>query len=105
MLVAGGLYQRLRLIRRSRELVRAERDRADRLLHNILPGSVAEELLTTGHAEAREYAQATVLFTDFHGFTGISEQLSAKQLVALIDECFTEFDRIVKKYNVEKIKT
>jgi class 3 adenylate cyclase/Tfp pilus assembly protein PilF len=105
LLLAGGLYNRLRFIRRSRELVRAERDRADKLLHNILPVAVADELLLKGHVDAREFARATVLFTDFQGFTGIAEQLSAKELVATIDTYFKDFDRILNKHGVEKIKT
>jgi adenylate cyclase len=47
----------------------------------------------------------TVLFTDFVGFTQLSEKLSAKELVEEISLCFEAFDEIVGKYGIEKIKT
>ena len=102
---ALGLWSRLRYIRRSRAEVQAQRDRADALLNNILPSSVAKELLEKGKAEAREYAMATVLFTDFQRFTQIAEQLSAAELVDAIDRCFKAFDEILGRHGVEKIKT
>jgi adenylate cyclase len=105
LLLAGGLYYRLRFTRRSRELVRHERDRADQLLRNILPAQVAAELKTRGRSEPQEFKTATILFTDFHDFTRITEELSARELVSAIDECFTNFDRILKEHGVEKIKT
>jgi class 3 adenylate cyclase len=46
-----------------------------------------------------------VLFTDFKGFTAISEKISAEELVAELDECFRAFDEIVGRYGIEKIKT
>lgn len=45
------------------------------------------------------------MFTDFKNFTQTAELLSAAELVELINFCYGEFDRIVSKYNVEKIKT
>ena len=47
----------------------------------------------------------TVLFTDFKGFTQIAEQLEPEELVAEIDYCFRNFDAIIDKYDIEKIKT
>jgi class 3 adenylate cyclase len=79
--------------------------RSDNLLLNILPAETAKELKKKGFAEARQYEEATVLFTDFKEFTEISEGLSPEQLVETIDECFKAFDEIVAKYNIEKIKT
>lgn len=105
LLLAGGLWSRLRYTRRSRALVRTQRDRADALLHNILPVRVAEELKVKGSVEAREYATATVLFADLEDFTSIAERLSPTQLVDAIDTCFRAFDGIMGKHGVEKIKT
>lgn len=78
---------------------------SDELLLNILPEEVAEELKTKGEAEAHLMEEVTVLFTDFKGFTALSEKLSPKELVADIHECFSAFDRIMEKHRVEKIKT
>jgi class 3 adenylate cyclase len=81
-----------------------ERRKSEKLLLNILPSEVAKELKEKGEAEARLIDEVTVLFTDFKGFTQLSERLSPKALVAEINECFSAFDLIMQKYGVEKIK-
>lgn len=88
-----------------RNKISKARKRSDELLLNILPGEVAEELKTKGSAEAKHFAEVTVMFTDFKGFTRISEKLSPSELVSEIDNCFKAFDNIVTKHNIEKIKT
>jgi adenylate cyclase len=83
----------------------AEKKRSEELLLNILPSEVAEELKNTGQCQAKTFSMVTVMFTDFKDFTSISEKVSAELLVAEINHCFSAFDQIVNKYNVEKIKT
>lgn len=78
---------------------------SDELLLNILPYTIAEELKLKGNAESKLIDMVTVLFTDFKGFTQLSEQFTPQELVAEINECFSAFDKIMIKYNVEKIKT
>lgn len=78
---------------------------SDELLLNILPEEVAEELKAKGEADAKLIEHVTVLFTDFKGFTAMSEKLSPKELVRDIHECFSAFDNIIAKYGIEKIKT
>ncbi|HMQ64417.1 MAG TPA: adenylate/guanylate cyclase domain-containing protein [Flavilitoribacter sp.] len=90
---------------RQRNRIKSEKKKSDDLLLNILPGKVAEELKVTGSAEAQMYEQVSVLFTDFKGFTQISARLGPKELVGMINECYSAFDRILEKYGVEKIKT
>lgn len=85
--------------------LRTEKERSDELLLNILPEEVAEELKAKGSAEAQLIEQVTVLFTDFKGFTAMSEQLSPKELVKDLHECFSAFDAIMEKHGIEKIKT
>ncbi|HEY3873887.1 MAG TPA: adenylate/guanylate cyclase domain-containing protein [Candidatus Kapabacteria bacterium] len=87
------------------EQVIAEKKKADDLLLNILPGEVAHELKEFGFSEARQYENVTVLFADFVNFTGVSEHLTPKELVAEIDYCFRAFDEIVGRNGLEKIKT
>ncbi len=82
-----------------------EKKKSDDLLLNILPAETAEELKANGRALARSYDCVTVLFTDFKDFTQISEHLTPEELVAVIDFYFCAFDRIISKYNIEKIKT
>lgn len=88
-----------------RKRISKEKERSEDLLLNILPEEVALELKDKGQAEAKAIDEATVLFTDFKGFTALSEQLSPKELVADIHECFSAFDKIMEKHGLEKIKT
>ena len=90
---------------RQRNRIGKEKERSEELLMNILPKEVAEELKAKGHSDAQLIDHVTVLFTDFKGFTALSEQLSPKELVADLHTCFSEFDRICEKYGIEKIKT
>jgi len=71
----------------------------------ILPEETAEELKATGSAKAKSFDSISVLFTDFKNFTQASEILSAEELVEEINQCYSEFDRIITKHGLEKIKT
>jgi len=106
MFFAAGIFffQRRRIAKEKKE-VEKQRQRSDELLLNILPSEVAEELKAKGSADAKQFDEVTVIFTDFKGFTAISEKLSAKELVAEIHYCFKGFDNIIHKYGIEKIKT
>ncbi|MEO8588975.1 MAG: adenylate/guanylate cyclase domain-containing protein [Flavobacteriales bacterium] len=99
MLLLAGTF----LAQRNR--VSKARKRSDELLLNILPAEVAEELKAKGEAEAVHIDQVTVLFTDFKGFTAMSEVLSPRDLVSDLNESFSAFDRITEKFGIEKIKT
>lgn len=105
LILAGGLYLRLRSVRKSRAILKIERDRSESLLLNILPAEIAQELKDKGRADARDFDMASILFTDFKGFTAASEKLNAQELVAEINTCFEAFDGIMAKYGIEKIKT
>lgn len=89
---------------RTKELTE-EKTKSDNLLLNILPLEVAEELKRTGSLEAKQFDDVSVLFTDFVGFTSISERLTPKELVEEIHYCFKAFDEIIEKNQLEKIKT
>lgn len=82
-----------------------EKKRGDELLLNILPAETAEELKATGAAKAKSFTLVSVLFTDFKNFTQASEKLTPQELVAEINHCYSEFDRIITRYGLEKIKT
>jgi class 3 adenylate cyclase len=103
--LASALWGRLGIVHRSRAAIRKEKEISEGLLHNILPEEVAAELKAKGYADVREFPQATILFTDFKGFTQLTEQLSATELVAEIDHCFKAFDGLMERYRIEKIKT
>ncbi len=88
-----------------RNRIGKEKQRSEDLLLNILPEEVADELKEKGHSDAQLIEQVTVLFTDFKGFTAMSEILSPQDLVKDLHQCFSEFDQICEKYGIEKIKT
>ncbi|MBK9276060.1 MAG: tetratricopeptide repeat protein [Flavobacteriales bacterium] len=98
-----ALFAGIFLVQRNR--IGKARERSDELLLNILPEEVAEELKAKGEAEAVHIDQVTVLFTDFKGFTAMSEKVTPKQLVHDLHECFSAFDNICEKHGLEKIKT
>lgn len=86
-------------------LIEEEKKRSDNLLLNILPPAIAQELRARNKVAARKYDQATVMFTDFIGFTNVAERLTPEMLVEELDFCFSNFDSIISKYRIEKIKT
>ncbi len=90
---------------KQRNKISKEKKRSDELLLNILPEETAEELKATGTAKAKSFDLVSVLFTDFKNFTQASEKLSPEELVSEINYCYSEFDRIIQKYGIEKIKT
>lgn len=100
------LYRNLeeKVAERTRE-IREEKEVSERLLLNILPRETAEELKRTGRATPRHYDEASVLFTDFKGFTSLSEKMDPAALVAELDRCFQHFDEVMRSYGLEKIKT
>jgi len=105
LVIAIGLYSRWKSTQKSKAIIEKEKERSDNLLLNILPADVAKELKEKGKADARDYDLVSILFTDFKAFTQTAEKLSAKALVEEINTCFKAFDRIIEKYNIEKIKT
>ena len=88
-----------------RNRISKARKQSDELLLNILPEEVAEELKQKGHADAKHFDNVTILFSDFKGFTQMSEQVTPAELVAELNTCFIAFDGIMGKYRIEKIKT
>ncbi len=105
LIAAIGLGSRLRYMRRSRAEIQREKDVSDGLLLNILPAAVAEELKEKGHAEAKYFDTATIMFSDFEDFTKTASKMEAAALVEGINTYFEAFDEITTKYGVEKIKT
>ncbi|MDG1331327.1 MAG: adenylate/guanylate cyclase domain-containing protein [Crocinitomicaceae bacterium] len=90
---------------RQQKLLQKEKDKTEKLLKNVIPASTVEELKKRGKARARAYKKVSVLFTDFVGFTKISERMKPTELVKKLDVYFTKFDEIIVNNNLEKIKT
>ena len=90
---------------RAEQNLNRERHRAEALLHNILPVPIAERLKNSPEVIADRFENVTILFSDLVGFTQMSEQVSAEELVGLLDEIVTAFDHLVDDAELEKIKT
>lgn len=99
------LEQTNRELAEKNDEIEKQKQISERLLLNILPAAVAQELQTKGSVSPKYFEDVTILFTDFVGFTAASEKLSVEDLVHLLHEFFTTFDRVVKKYGLEKLKT
>lgn len=87
------------------KIIADEKERSEGLLRNILPEETAKELKEKGFVKAKRFDSVSVLFTDFKGFTKYSEKLTPEEIVKSMDFYFSEFDKIVEKYDLEKIKT
>lgn len=84
--------------------IQAQRDQADKLLYNVLPERIAEQLKHGTETIAEEFSSATVLFADIVNFTPISARYAPHEVVDMLDELFSNFDELVDKYAVEKIQ-
>ncbi len=100
------LYENLEeKVKERTEQLKLEKEKSDSLLLNILPSYIAQELKSTGNAKAKHFKQVTVLFADIENFSKICERLGADELVFQLNYFYTAFDKIIMKYNIEKIKT
>ena len=79
--------------------------KTEQLLLNILPRSIAERLKRGEKNIAGHYPESTVLFSDIVGFTKMSAEISAADLVNLLNDLFTRFDKRAESLGLEKIKT
>jgi adenylate cyclase len=77
----------------------------ERLLLSILPASIAARLKSGDGGIADHFPEVSVLFADIVDFTVLSDGMSPKPLVSLLDDLFTQFDDLAGRHGVEKIKT
>ncbi len=89
---------------RTREL-EEERNKSNLLLHNIFPKEIVKELKENGRIKPREYKSVSILFTDFQDFTSLSSSMHPQELVNELNEIFKNFDAIIERYGLEKLKT
>ena len=82
-----------------------EQNQTNSLLLNILPYEIAEQLKNKGTVDAKNYRKVSIIFTDFVGFTRISEFLQPKEIIKELDLYFAKFDEIIGRHYIEKIKT
>ncbi len=85
--------------------LRAERQRSEDLLLNILPAPIAERLKGETNTIADQYRAASVLFADVVDFTARSKDLTAAEVVGMLNRLFSHFDTLTERHGLEKIKT
>jgi class 3 adenylate cyclase len=90
---------------RSLAEIAALNDKAERLLLNILPASIAARLKEKHQVIAEAYPEVTILFADMVGFTSFSQTVSPTELVNVLNQIFSRFDALVEQLGLEKIKT
>ncbi len=89
---------------RTDELVE-EKEKAEDLIANMLPGPISDELKRNGRIQSKKYEMVSVMFCDIQGFTSISELVNPEKLVEKLNELFFHFDLIMEQFGLEKIKT
>jgi guanylate cyclase len=99
------LYSFINQKDRALRLLSKEQDRSERLLLNILPVRIADLLKDSNETIAERFDSVSVLFADIVGFTELSAQMGADELVELLNEVFSYFDTLAERYGVEKIRT
>lgn len=87
------------------KLLQNEYERSESLLLSILPEEVAQRLKSNPELIADTYPSVTILFADIVGFTGIASSIEPGMLVKTLNDIFSRFDKLVEKYDLEKIKT
>ncbi len=94
-----------RALAEANRIIQDEKEKSERLLLNVLPASVADELKRTGKTAPELFEHVTVLFSDLVGFTQMSSSLSPAILIEELNDIFTEFDGIAEANGCERIKT
>jgi guanylate cyclase len=85
--------------------LRSEQAKAENLLLNILPRSIADKLKAQTQTIADQFTSASILFADVVDFTPLAERLPPAEVVGVLDHLFTHFDALAERYGLEKIKT
>ncbi|WP_207680024.1 adenylate/guanylate cyclase domain-containing protein [Desulfonema magnum] len=112
LILAFVVYNRYRLKKKAHaeleaahHIIKLEKEKSDKLLLNILPLRVANDLKEKGKTEPESYENVTVYFSDIVGFTKKSAELDPKFLIDELNDIFTAFDNIIEKNHCERIKT
>jgi class 3 adenylate cyclase len=105
VLLLGEAMRNRRALDRANRLLRAEQDRSERLLRNVLPDPIAARLKQGEQVIADGFPEVTVLFADLVDFTRRSHHSSPERVVQVLDGLFSSLDRLAERHGLEKIKT
>lgn len=79
--------------------------RSEDLLLNILPKQIADRLRAGESVIADRVDDVTILFADLVGSTPMAEQLTAVELVEVLNSLYGSFDDLTDHFGLEKIRT
>ncbi len=106
LMAFAAVWFALRESARAESAMEMEYERSEQLLANILPASIAARLKDPAHDTiADRYDDASILFADIAGFTERASETAPCDLVAFLDRLYTEFDVLVERHRLEKVKT
>jgi hypothetical protein len=105
VLILGEAMRNRRALDRANRLLRAEQDRSEQLLRNVLPGPIADRLKRGEEVIADGFPEVTVLFADLVDSTRRSQRSSPERVVRVLDDLFSALDRLAERHGLEKIKT
>ena len=106
VMAVATVWYALRETERAEQAMEEEYDRSESLLANILPVTIANRLKNPATTIiADKYDDASVLFADIAGYTERASQSTPADLVEFLNRLYTEFDRLVEKHGLEKVKT
>ena len=94
-----------KMVEQQNRSLKKEKERAEKLLLNIMPESVYKELKTFGVTTPQRYDEASILMLDFVGFTKMSVDHDPSTIITELNDIFTAFDRIAEQHGCERIKT
>ena len=100
-----GIFRNITQRLAAEEALRHQQEETERLLLNILPAAISKPLKEEPANIAGDFADVTVLFADIVGFTEIAASMSAVQVVNLLNQIFSAFDRLTEQHGLERIKT
>lgn len=99
------VIERTAQLQEANQELESEQRKSDRLLLNILPQPIADQLKQGHNPIAESFPDVTILFADIVGFTQLAASISAPMLVNYLNEIFSAFDYWADEYQLEKIKT
>jgi class 3 adenylate cyclase len=105
VLLLGEAVRARRALDQEHRLLVAEQERSEGLLLNVLPAPIASRLKSGEEPIADGFPEVTVLFADLVEFTRRSREISPAQVVEALNDLFSAFDELARRYGLEKIKT